>query len=73
VARDPDTIQREIEKARDALAENLDALSERANPKRLVDSGRESVQSKLAEPKIRYALIAVGVLVALAIVRRMFR
>jgi hypothetical protein len=73
VARDPDTIQREIEQARDALADSLDALSERANPKRLVDSGKQSVQSRLAEPKVRYALIAVGALVALAIVRRMFR
>jgi hypothetical protein len=73
VARDPDTIQREIEQARDALADSLDALSERANPKRLVDSGKQSLQSRLAEPKVRYALIAVGALVALAIVRRMFR
>ena len=73
MARDPDTIQREIEQARDALADSLDALSERANPKRLVDSGKQSVQSRLAEPKVRYALIAVGALVALAIVRRMFR
>jgi len=73
VARDQDTIQREIERARDALAESLDALSERANPKRLVDAGKESVQSTLAEPRVRYTLIAVGALVALAVLRRMFR
>jgi hypothetical protein len=73
VARDPDTIQREIEKARDALADSLDVLSERASPKRFVDTGKESVQAKLAEPKIRYALIAVGAILALAVLRKLFR
>jgi hypothetical protein len=73
VARDPDTIQREIDKARDALADSLDVLSERASPKRLVDSGKQSVQSRLADPKIKYGLIAVGALVGLAILRKMFR
>ena len=73
MARDPDTIQREIEKARDALADSLDVLSERASPKRFVDSGKQSVQAKLADPKVKYGLIAVGALVGLAILRKMFR
>jgi hypothetical protein len=73
VARDPETIEREIERARDALAESLDALGDRANPKHLVDQGRESVQGKLADPRIRYALIAVGALIAIAVVRGIFR
>lgn len=73
MARDPDTIQREIEKARDALADSLDALGDRASPKRLVDSGKDSVQSTLADPKVRYALMAVGALVAFALVRKLFR
>ena len=73
MARDPETIQRDIEKARDSLADSLDALGERANPKRLVDSGKQRVQSRLADPKIKYGLIAVGVLVGLAVLRRMFR
>jgi hypothetical protein len=73
VARDPDTIQREIEQARDALADSLDALGERANPKRLVDTGMESVQSRLADPRIRYGLMAVGALVVLALLRTIFR
>lgn len=72
VARDPETIQREIEKARDALADSLDVLSERANPKRFVDSGRQTVQGKLADPRIKYGLIAVGVLIGLAVVKKMF-
>jgi hypothetical protein len=73
VARDPDTIQREIEQTREALAESLDVLSDRANPKRLVEGGRQQVQAKLNDPKIRYGLMAVGALVALAVLRRMFR
>jgi Protein of unknown function (DUF3618) len=73
VARDPDTIQREIESARDALAESLDALSDRANPKHLVEQGRQSVQARLADPKVRYTLIGVGALLGLLIVRRLFR
>lgn len=73
MARDPDTIQREIEKARDALAQSLDALGEKASPKRFVDAGKEGVQAKLADPKIKYGLIALGALVAIALLRKLFR
>jgi hypothetical protein len=73
VARDPDTIQHEIEKAREALAESLDVLSDRANPRRFVDQGRASLQQRLADPKIKYGLMAVGAIVVLAVLRRLFR
>jgi uncharacterized protein DUF3618 len=73
VARDPDSIQQEIEKARNALAESLDVLSERASPKRFVDQGRASLQQRLADPKIKYGLMALGALVALAVLRKLFR
>lgn len=73
MARDPDTIQREIEQARDALADSLDALGEKANPKRLVDAGRDGVQERLADPRVRYGLIALGALIGLAVLRRLFR
>lgn len=73
MARDPETIQREIEKSRTALAETLDVLTERASPRRLADVGKENVQSRLQDPRIRYALIAVGAVVALAVLRKMFR
>jgi hypothetical protein len=73
VARDPETIQREIEKTREALADSLDVLSERANPKKFVDAGKKSITDKLNEPKIRYALIAVGAIVGLAVLRKLFR
>ena len=73
MARDPDTIQREIEKAREALAESLDVLSERASPKRFVDQGRAGLQQRLADPKIKFGLIALGVVVAAAVLRKLFR
>ncbi|HEV7909421.1 MAG TPA: DUF3618 domain-containing protein [Pseudonocardiaceae bacterium] len=73
MARDPDTIQREIEQARDALATTLDELGERANPKRFVESGKATVRSKLDDPKVRYALIAAGALVGFLLVRKLFR
>ncbi|GAA2994148.1 DUF3618 domain-containing protein [Actinokineospora diospyrosa] len=73
MARDPDTIQREIEQARDALAATLDQLSVKASPKRLVDNAKSSARSTLDDPKVRYALIGVGVLVGLLVVRRLFR
>lgn len=73
MARDPDSIQQEIEKARDALAESLDVLSERASPKRFVDQGRATVQQRLADPKIKYGLMAIGALVAFALLRKLFR
>ncbi len=47
MARDPDTIQREIEQARDALASTLDQLSTKANPKKLVDGAKTGAVSTL--------------------------
>ncbi|WP_214366635.1 DUF3618 domain-containing protein [Pseudonocardia sp. H11422] len=73
MARDPETIQREIERTRDALAESLDALTDRANPKHLVESGKQQVQAKLEDPRIRYALIGVGALIAFGLLRKLFR
>lgn len=71
--RDVDDIQREIERARDALADSLDALTDRASPKRLVDTGRDSVSARLSDPRIKYGLIAVGALVGIALLRKLFR
>jgi Protein of unknown function (DUF3618) len=73
VPRDPDTIQREIEQARESLADSLDELSERAHPKRLVDAGKQGVQDRLADPRIRYGLMAIGALLVFALIRRLFR
>jgi hypothetical protein len=73
VARDPDIIQREIEQARDALATTLDELATRANPQRVVEHGKASVQATLANPKVRYPLIGLGALIVLGLLRKLFR
>jgi hypothetical protein len=38
-----------------------------------VDDATSSVRSKFADPKVKAALIGVGVLVAVLVVRRLFR
>lgn len=73
MARDADTIEREIEQARDALAATLDELGTRANPKRALEAGKEQVQATLANPKVRYSLIALAVLIVLLLLRKLFR
>jgi hypothetical protein len=73
VARDPDTIQREIEQARDALASTLDQLGTQANPKKLVEGARASALAKLNEPKVKYPLIGFGALIVLLLLRKLFR
>ncbi|GAB3507273.1 DUF3618 domain-containing protein [Amycolatopsis cihanbeyliensis] len=73
MARDPDTIEREIEQAREALASTLDELGTKANPKRLADTAKTSVLAKLEEPRIKYPLIGAGALVGLLLVRKLLR
>lgn len=72
MARDPDTIEREIEQARDALAGTIDQLSERANPKRLVESGKTAARRTLENPKVRIAIGVAGAVVVLVVGRLIF-
>ena len=71
--RDAETIQAEIERARDALAVAVDELTTRASPRRIADQGKQTLSATLNDPKVKYSLIAVGGLVALLIIRRLFR
>jgi len=73
VARDAETIQSEIERARDSLAIAVDELTTRANPMRVVEQGKRTVSATLADPRVKYSLIAVGALLAIVVVRRLFR
>jgi hypothetical protein len=43
--RDPDTIQREIEKTRAELAETIDAIADRVSPRRAASRGAQAVKS----------------------------
>lgn len=73
MARDPDSIEREIEQAREALASTLDQLGNQANPKKLAENAKASVVARLDDPKIKFPLIGLGVLVVLLMLRRLFR
>jgi hypothetical protein len=73
VARDPETIQREIEQARDALAVTLDQLGTKANPQRLVDTAKSNVRSTFEQPKVRYPLVGLVALIVLLLIRKLFR
>lgn len=73
MARDPDTIQREIEQARDALAATLDQLSTKASPKRAVETAKITIRAKFDDPKVRYPVIGFGALIALLLLRKLFR
>ena len=73
MARDTDAIERDIQQAREALAGALDELSERANPQRLSEQGKEMAVEKWADPRVKYAVYAAGALVGLLILRKLFR
>lgn len=73
MARDPDTIEREIEKARDSLASTVDQLSVKASPQRLADNAKTTLAAKFEEPKIKYPVIGAGALIGLLLLRKLFR
>ena len=55
------------------LAATLDELAVKANPKQYVDQGKDAVRARLSDPRVKYALIGVGVLVGVLVVRKLFR
>ncbi|MEO5834142.1 MAG: DUF3618 domain-containing protein [Nakamurella sp.] len=73
MARDADTIQAEIERARDALAVTVDELTVRADPKRLANEGKDKAVAKLQQPQIKFPLIAVGIVIGALILRKLLR
>jgi len=73
VARDTQQIELEIERARDELAQTLDALSVRANPKNLIEQGKEKVRATFNQPAVKYGLIGAGVLAAAVVVIKIVR
>lgn len=73
MVRDTDSIERDIERARQSLASTLDQLGSRANPKHLADNAKSSLQAKFEDPKIKYPVIAASVIVGLLVVRKLLR
>ncbi len=73
MARDTESIEREIEAARNQLASTLDELSVRANPKRIADDVKQTVVAKVNEPRVKYGLIGAGVAIVLLVLVKLFR
>jgi Protein of unknown function (DUF3618) len=68
--RSADDIQRDIERARAGLAEAVDELAVRTNPKRLADEVKQTLREKANSTQGRVAIGLTGGLVVLLIVKR---
>jgi Protein of unknown function (DUF3618) len=71
--RDPETIKRDIDQARDQLASTVDSLAERANPRRIADDLKAGVARFVKKPAVAISLAGVGVVVVMLVVRRVRR
>lgn len=69
--RDPDTIKRDIDQAREQLASTVDTLAERANPSRLADDAKAAALRFVKKPVVVGSL--VGAVVLALVVRRLRR
>jgi predicted O-methyltransferase YrrM len=68
--RNADDIQRDIEQSRAALAEAVDELAYRTNPKRVANNAKQSLREKAQTTQGRIAIGVAGGVLALLIVRR---
>lgn len=73
MSKDTERIEREIEVARNQLAQTLDELSLRANPKRIADNAKATIVAKVNEPKVKYSLIGAGAVFILLLLVKIFR
>jgi hypothetical protein len=71
--RDPDTIKRDIDQARDQLAATVDTLAVRANPQRIANDIKAGVLRFLKKPAVAASLAGVGAIVVVVVVRRVRR
>lgn len=71
--RDPDTIKRDIDQARDQLASTVDSLAERANPQRIANDIKSAVLRLVKKPAVAVSLAGAGAVVAVIVIRRIRR
>jgi hypothetical protein len=71
--RDPDTIKRDIDQARDQLAATVDTLAVRANPQRIADDIKAAVLRFVKKPAVAVSLAGAGAVVVIVVVRRIRR
>jgi osmotically-inducible protein OsmY len=68
--RSADDIQRDIEQSRAALAEAVDQLAYRTNPKRLADNAKQSLRERAQSPQGKIVIGVTGGVVLLLIIKR---
>jgi osmotically-inducible protein OsmY len=68
--RSPDDIQRDIEQSRAALAEAVDQLAYRTNPKRVADNVKQTLREKAQSPQGKIVIGVFGGVVVLLVVKR---
>jgi hypothetical protein len=68
--RDPDTIKKDIDQAREQLASTVDTLAARANPRRLADDAKARVLIFVKKPAVAMSLAGVGALGVVLVVRK---
>lgn len=68
--RDPDKIKQDIDVARDQLATTVDALAERANPRRIADDAKAGVVQFVKKPAVALSLAGLGAAVLVLVIRR---
>lgn len=71
--RDPNTIKQDIDQARDQLASTVDALAERANPRRIADDAKAGVIQFVKKPAVLVSIAGLGTVVVVILVRRIRR
>jgi hypothetical protein len=71
--RDPDTIKRDIDQARDQLASTVDSLAKRANPRKIADDVKAGVVRFVKKPAVAMSLAGAGAVVLALVVRRIRR
>ena len=71
--RDPDTIKRDIDQARDQLAATVDSLAERANPERIANDVKAAVVRFVKKPAVAVSLAGIGTVIVVIVIRRVRR
>ncbi|MGA9373852.1 MAG: DUF3618 domain-containing protein [Mycobacterium sp.] len=71
--RDPETIKKDIDQARDQLAATVDSLAVRANPQRIADDVKAQVVGFVMRPPVLATLAGVGVVAVVLVIRRIRR
>jgi len=68
--READDIKRDIEQSRAALAEAVDEIAFRTNPKRVADNAKKSLVVRAKSPQGQVVIGVVGAAVVFLVVKR---